>query len=135
MRKTENWRLVEMPVNINRAHIRVSCGESTGPMVLLAKSKGRTIRVEYLLGSPMLSNKAKEALDFICRDVEYYLIDKQEKNAWGYAIYHSCTMANICSKVHWVHFPNGCPQRREFRPRSEIQEPANRPLENKLGVS
>jgi hypothetical protein len=44
--------------------------------------------------------------------LDFYLVERRERNPWAYAIYHCGTGSNMYSKVHWSYFPSGRQGRR-----------------------
>jgi hypothetical protein len=46
------------------------------------------------------SSQVKSELDF-------YQVEKGERDPWQYAIYHFGTGPNPYSSVHWGYYPNG----------------------------
>jgi hypothetical protein len=41
------------------------------------------------------------------KELDFYLVEKNEPDPWAYAIYHCNTGANMYSTVHWSYFPKG----------------------------
>jgi hypothetical protein len=40
-------------------------------------------------------------------ELDFYLVEKLERDPWAYAVYHCGTGANMYSRVHWSYFPTG----------------------------
>lgn len=45
------------------------------------------------------------------KELNFYLVEKGEKDPWQYAIYHCGTASNIYSDVHWGYFPGASTDR------------------------
>jgi hypothetical protein len=43
----------------------------------------------------------REAVKAVRAELDFYLVEKGEESAWGYAQYHCTTAANVYSRVHW----------------------------------
>ncbi len=71
----------------------------------LSPPKGQVFTVEWLI-KPDTTERAA-ALDAGRRSLDFYLVELQKQDAWKYAIYHTSTMSNVYSQVHWAYFPQG----------------------------
>jgi hypothetical protein len=46
-----------------------------------------------------------EAREAVRSSLDYYLIELGKPDPWEYAIYHTKTLANMYSRVHWCWIP------------------------------
>ena len=104
----------EAPVDPTVEHFTLHYGDirttEAADWVLVARvgcpARGR-LHVEFLIDP---TNPALAAmLAKVTRDVEYYFVEKGEREPWGYAVYHCTTESNLYSKVHWSHIRPGQP--------------------------
>lgn len=76
--------------------------DSQSPAVLVAlvgPPRDGIVDVEIALDA---SNPDFDSLVAECtREIEFYLVDKGEPDAWRYAQYHCGTMSNVYSSMHW----------------------------------
>ena len=63
------------------------------------------LMVEFLLNETIENNQ--EIIGDVIRDLNFYLGEKREKEAWVYAHYDCSTASNLYSKVHWTYYPHG----------------------------
>jgi hypothetical protein len=89
-----NWS--DAGVDRDREHIVLYYGDDNTPAAALAPRGHSTFGVEFLTGDPGVRRAVERELDF-------YLVELDEPNAWAYAIYHCGTAANVYSSVHWAH--------------------------------
>ena len=75
------------------------------PVALLGEPKEGIINVKILFDKSELKNK--KIIKKMIKDIEFYLIYKNEPDPWEYAIYHCGSMANAYSDVHWSYFNSG----------------------------
>ena len=104
-RVRSRWR--EGPVDAGREHIRLCFGDDREPIALVAPVGEREFNVEFLIdqeGDP----SAAEALVAVRRELDFYLVEKNESHPWEYAVHHCATASNLYSSVHWEHnLPGG----------------------------
>lgn len=105
------WSWQEGAVDRNKEHIEIRYGnalsgsyEEWTPVALISKPVNHVFSVSWLKGSPSVGNTMIEE---VCRELDFYLIEKREPEPWKYAIYHCSTAANMYSNVHWSYFPDG----------------------------
>jgi hypothetical protein len=55
--------------------------------------------VEFLVGAD--DGVQSAAVADVRRELDFYLVEKKERDPWAYAQYHCTTAANIYSEVHW----------------------------------
>jgi hypothetical protein len=69
---------------------------------LIGPPDGDVVDVQFLVDRS--DPEAREAVAEVVKEIQYYLVDKGERDAWWYAKYHTTTMADAYSKVHWRYF-------------------------------
>ena len=89
-------------VDTSREHIRLCFGDAWTPVALVAPAGDRRFTVEFRL-DPGAGDDAAEALRQARRELDLYLVELNEPNPWGYAIYHCSTTSNLYSSIHWEH--------------------------------
>jgi hypothetical protein len=106
------WRWEAGEVDKQEEHIELRYGdahktshEDWTPIARLAKPKDQVFKVEWLVNQESAEHKAM--LVDARRDLDFYLVEKEEANPWAYARYHCNTGANMYSPVHWSYFPTG----------------------------
>jgi hypothetical protein len=72
------------------------------PIAVIGRPKRRFVNVEFLVDCAEPENA--KAIHDVEEEIQFYLIDKEEPNPWGYAQYHCGTSSNIYSPVHWSFF-------------------------------
>jgi len=122
------WRWVEGVVDTNDDHIKIrhgkpptedqsrSVGARNNPVVLVARGRGKTFTVQFLLTPRRSDRRSAAILKDVRRELDFYLIDHVSPDPWAYAQYHCYTAANVYSKVHWGWYPKG--PRRSSEPHS-----------------
>ena len=106
------WRWEKGLVDERKEHIDLSYGnagempyENWEPIARIGKPDKNVFAVEWLVIKD--SPEHQEMLDDAQQELDFYLIEKNEPDPWGYAIYHCNTGANMYSSVHWSYFPKG----------------------------
>ena len=84
----------------SREHIRLCFGDAWTPVALVAPAGARNYTVEFLL-DPASGRDAAEALHQVRRQLDFYLVELNERDPWAYAIYHCGTASNVYAPVHW----------------------------------
>ncbi len=113
MKNTQpKWRWEEGEVDEKGEHIGLRYGnarkashENWTPIARLAEPKDHVFQVEWLVKQELPENAAM--LADTRRDLDFYLVEKEESDPWAYALYHCNTGANMYSSVHWSYFPTG----------------------------
>ena len=123
-RTQSGWK-VKGIVDTNNEHIKLWHGkpptadrggavrQSGRPVALVARGRGKTFTVQFLLRARPTDKRAAEILKDVRRELDFYLIELSAPGRpapWAYARYHCYTAANVYSKVHWGWYPKG-PQR------------------------
>ena len=107
-----SWR--EGPVDKTNEHMRLFYGDAdagTQPLevALLAPAKRGQVDSYVVEFVPPRDGKtlSREVRTAVEKEINYYLLEKDEKDPWQYAIYHCGTAANVYSPVHWSYYPKG----------------------------
>ena len=110
-RQQIQWRWEDGTVDEATEHIELRHGDAaTTPyenwfsIARIGKPTHHRFRVQWLLKADGVQNQAMVA--DARRELDFYLVDKNEPNPWAYARYHCTTTANMYSRVHWCYFPN-----------------------------
>ncbi len=70
------------------------------PVARVGPPMDHTFPVEWLVDSAA----HPEAVEAVRRDLDFYLVDKDEDDPWLYAHYHCGTASNLYSNVQWGHY-------------------------------
>ena len=100
-----NFKIITGIVNIKEDHIKI-CEDINEPLALVCQGDNQEFIVQYLIDG-LENEKNKKLLDDIKSELQFYLIDKGEKDPWKYAIYYCGSSANIYSNIHWGYYPKG----------------------------
>ena len=104
----KNWKWTEGFVDGGGEHIKITYGDDSMQVALVAPTGGRAFVVQFVLNLDLSSvGLQQKVLEETRKELDFYLVGKGEKDPWAYAIYHCGTAANIYSPVHWVHYPKG----------------------------
>lgn len=80
----------------------VEFGDFT-PVALVAPGPGEDFTIEFTFLPDKLDEQALNILGAVRDDLDFYLLEKGERDPWNYAKYHCSTSANMYSKVHWSY--------------------------------
>ena len=100
---------VEGKVDEKKEHMKLLYGEIDAgiiPVALLAKGTGNNFIVQFILKKTIPQEEANKIIEKVKEDLNFYLIEKHEKDPWAYAIYHTGTVSNMYSNVHWSYHPS-----------------------------
>ena len=104
---TGSWRWREARVDARREHLELLFGSADEPrwdewlaVARVGRPGGRSFPVEFLLRPG--DSRNDEALAAVKRELDYYLVELGKCDAWDYAVYHTATLANLYSRVHWI---------------------------------
>lgn len=110
-KKRKKWSWTEGKVDTYAEHMELRYGsvESGGwdewrPVAYISAPQDQVFYVQFLLHSS--DEQEKLALEAAKRELNFYLVDKEEPDPWEYAQYHCGTMADVYSHIHWSFFPN-----------------------------
>lgn len=108
------WEWLEGKVELTAPHMKLFIGdrgESALPVAVVAKAVGNTFAVEFL-PLPELNQEENNRIKLaVTKELNFYLVEKGEKDPWQYAIYHCGTASNIYSDVHWGYYPGSSTER------------------------
>lgn len=104
--RTDSWRWQMAFVDATGEHLELRYGSSDDgdwDDWILAARVGRPVNrvfpVHFVLPDDDCQDaKAREAVG---RSLDYYLVELGEPDPWAYATYHTMTLANMYSRVHW----------------------------------
>lgn len=113
MRKARpQWRWQDGVVDDRKEHIELRHGDAAEtpyedwlPVARIGKPKQHLFPVQWLARPD--SPKDQAMLDDARRELNFYLVEKDEPSPWAYAQYHCNTAANMYSRIHWSYFPDG----------------------------
>ena len=93
----------EGPVNVGREHFRISYEQT--PIALVARG-GEEGEFEVQFQLDAVAPESLEEVDRGLRaELDFYLVDKPERNRWAYMIYHCGTFANAYAEYRWAYSP------------------------------
>jgi hypothetical protein len=72
--------------------------------VVAPDNDGKTFRVEFVTSGDQVTEAMREAVK---RELDFYLVELNEADAWRYAQYHCSTASNLYSNVRWSYYPHG----------------------------
>lgn len=100
------WHWTEGKVNTYQDHFPIYYGDiekvslDKSPLVALVGSpKDRIFNVKFLIKPS--SDENKKILKNVKRELNFYITDTNEPDAYRYLQYHCATASNIYSNVHW----------------------------------
>jgi hypothetical protein len=75
------------------------------PAALVGPPAAGVVMVQFLVepGDPKYGDVVGDAV----KEIQYFLIDKNEDDPWSYAKYHCGTAANVYSQIHWSFYEPG----------------------------
>lgn len=111
MRKVElSWTWREGRVRRSSDHFELRYGSSNKagreqwvPVALLGRPQKRVFKVQFLIDRSDSSHS--KAIKALIDELNFYLVEQNERDPWAYAKYHCGTMANMYSSIHWSFFP------------------------------
>ena len=98
----------EAPVDQTKEHFEICYGSSSSDwelwpaVALIGPPLDGTVSVQLVLPYGY-ARRIKIILEVV-KEIEYYLLEKQEDDPWGYAQHHCGTAANCYGSVHWSFF-------------------------------
>lgn len=103
-----SWKWTEGFVDSEGEHIKITYGDDNIPVALVAPPEKRAFTVQFVLSADSsTTNPYQKIFEETRKELDFYLIEKREKDPWAYAIYHCGTAANLYSPVHWVYYEMG----------------------------
>ena len=108
MKAKKKWSWKSNQVDPKKEHLELVYDREKsfkqGDLIVVARVEqpiNRVFSVQFLISGDDPSNA--KALAEVRRQLDYYLVEKDETAPWEYACYHTGTSANIYSSVHWQH--------------------------------
>ena len=102
------WRWIEGEVDPSEESIKIVYGsiqdtnrDQWVTVAYIAPPQDHTFKIYFLI-SASDSAMATFRQEVIC-EIDFYLIEKQEHDPWGYAKYHCGSTANMYSNCHWLY--------------------------------
>jgi len=95
------WKWIQGQVDTTQDHFKLRYGEDPSAAALVGRGDEYTFIVQFLedhLGDT-------KRLKAVTSDLDYMLVELNERDPWLYAQYHCGTAANIYSGVHWGFYP------------------------------
>lgn len=109
------WQWRESPVDRATAHFELRHGSSEKgewdtwlPVALVGPACNDVFPVQFLIDGK--GEKNADIVRDVTRELTFYLVEKMERDPWGYAQYHCGTAANLYSSVHWAFFESVKPR-------------------------
>ena len=108
------WHWHPASVGGNRDHFELRYGQpespanSWKPIALIGRPTQGMFPVEFFVDST--SETYSSAISAVIRELDFYLVEKGERDPWAYARYHCGTASNLYSFVHWFF----CPEKRQL---------------------
>ena len=96
------YRWVEKPVDQNQEHIRLFYKDSNVCVALVSPPIKYVFGVEFLV--EMRSKNSNQIKKAFKKEIDFYLVEKEEPDPWKYAKYHCGTSANLYSEIHWSFY-------------------------------
>lgn len=75
-------------------------GDVHQPVALVAPSRDKTFLVQFLVDKDK-GEKTMKMVEDICRELDFFLVEKGEENPSAYVKCHCDTASNLYSNVHW----------------------------------
>jgi hypothetical protein len=97
---------VEGSVVPEKEQIKIAVGEGFMRVPLVARARGRTIVVQFLLGRNLFVSleQIQKIKEKVRKKLNFYRVEKCDPNPWAYAISHCNTAANVNSPVLWGYY-------------------------------
>jgi len=106
------WRWEDGAVDERTEHIELRHGDAATtpyenwlPIARIGEPRHCVFPVQWLVTPDSAESQA--VLADARRELDFYLVEKGERDPWVYAQYHCNTGANMYSRVHWSYFPSG----------------------------
>jgi len=109
-KEPQAWKWVEGAVDKKDEHIKVGYGgfeEPFIPMALVAPREGNCFTVQFLVKKDDIDPAKQKNYDAMIKELNFFLIEKQEEKPWEYAKYHCGTASNMYSTIRWSYYPKG----------------------------
>jgi hypothetical protein len=93
----------EGTVNTEKKHLRIVYDENNIPVCLVQPEKNNNSFIVQFIIDRTVQNQSM--IEHVIKELDFYLVEKDEYDHWEYALYHCTTASNLYSKVHWVMLP------------------------------
>lgn len=105
--QNHKWRWQEGEIDLQKEYIELGYedGTDTIPIALIGRPENNIFPVRWLVGIEAPENK--RMINLVKRELNFYLVEKEEPDPWEYAKYHCTTTSNLYSNVHWSYYPDG----------------------------
>lgn len=110
--KTYQWRWQNGEVDLRKEYIEISYEDDPDsndndpvPVALIGRPENNVFPIRWLVGIEAPENK--NMVDLVKRELNFYLVEKEEPDPWAYAQYRCTTASNLYSSVHWAYYPEG----------------------------
>ena len=80
------------------------------PVALVGPPIDGVFDVQFLIDQA--DESQAQAVGRLIKELDFYLVELGEENPWLYAQYHTTTMADAYSSIHWSFFPKRRAKRR-----------------------
>jgi hypothetical protein len=102
----------EGPVDRASEHMLLNYGEATAggewlPVVLIARDRGLTFKVQFLISPTEGNEQAGEILQELRQELDTYLIGEYPLEVWDEAKYRCAITSGPGTTIHWNYFPEG----------------------------
>ena len=105
--RTDSWRWQMAFVDATREHLELRYGSRDDGdwdewtlVARVGRPVNRVFPVHFVL--PDDDRENREAREAVGRRLDYYLVELGKPDPWEYATYHTMTLANMYSRVHWT---------------------------------
>ena len=110
--RTDSWRWQIAFVDATREHLELRYGSRDDGdwddwtlVARVGRPVNRVFPVHFVLPDDKRENvEAREAVGW---SLDYYLVELGKPDPWEYATYHTMTLANMYSRVHWAWIRRG----------------------------
>jgi len=103
-----DWRWIEGEVDPTAESIAIVYGSMDDhnrdnwlTVAYIAPPKDHIFTVRFLVTAADAATA--KLLEKVKRQIDFYLVEKEEPDPWGYAKYHCGSTANIYSDCHWLY--------------------------------
>jgi hypothetical protein len=106
------WHWQEGGVDLQKEYIELvyeddpdSNSNDAVPIALIGRPENNVFTVRWLVGTGVPENL--HMINLVKRELDFYLVEKEEPDPWAYAQYRCTTASNLYSSVHWSYYPEG----------------------------
>jgi hypothetical protein len=101
------WSWKDGEVDLQKEYIELGyeADPDTIPIALIGGRENNAFPVQWLVDTK--AHKNKRMINLVKRELNFYLVEKEEPDPWAYAKYRCTTASNLYSNVHWSYYPEG----------------------------